>query len=384
MWLLLSIVAALTLILINGVFVAAEFAIARVRRTRLEELAGHGAEAAQRALLVVDHVTEYLAVTQIGITAASLGVGWFGESAFSRLFLVLLPAGHFPIFALHVAAAVLAFLVITTLHVVAGELVPKNLGIHRPEHLLLFLARPLEILHVALRPLHRLFEGLSTWIVRRLGQGGVSQPALSEDELELVLMDSHEEGLITAGEAAIIIRALQFADRHAEEIMIAAPQVAFLSLSHNLEENLEIARKTKHARLPLCRDGLDTVLGVVSMKDVWPELWRDASNVTLERAARPVIKIPRALSQDGILKLLQEGHAQMGVVRDEADQHTLGVVTLEDVLEALVGDVREMPVAGSATSRPQPPATTQLPARLAFVTSADAAPRDRTNEENPE
>jgi CBS domain containing-hemolysin-like protein len=229
------------------------------------------------------------------------------------------------------------------MHVVVGELVPKNLGIRRAEDLLLFLARPLQILHIVLRPIHRLFEKLSTWILRRMGHGAVSQQSFTEDELKLVLMDSHEEGVITEGEAKIIIKAFEFADKRAEEIMIPAERVAFISLERAVEQNLETAQRHMHARLPLCRSGLDSAVGVVSMKDVWPLLRREESNAAFERAARPVIKVPLDLSQDGILRLLQEGHSQMGIVRDRDDQQTLGIVTLEDVLEALVGDVREAP-----------------------------------------
>jgi CBS domain containing-hemolysin-like protein len=341
--LLLSILATLALVLVNGVFVAAEFAIVRVRRTRLEELAGLGAEAARRAILVVDYVSEYLAVTQIGVTAASLGVGWFGESSFARLFILILPGGYIPRVIIHGVAAILAFLLITTMHVVVGELVPKNLGIRRAEDLLLFLARPLQILHIVLRPIHRLFEKLSTWILRRMGYGAVSQQPFTEDELKLVLMDSHEEGVITEGEAKIIIRAFEFADKRAEEIMIPSERVDYISLARPFESNLEEARKHMHARLPLCRAGLNSVEGVVSMKDVWPLLRIEESNAAFERAARPLIKVPLDLSQDGILRLFQEGHGQMGIVRDQDDRQTLGIVTLEDVLEALVGDVRETP-----------------------------------------
>jgi CBS domain containing-hemolysin-like protein len=302
---------------------------------------------------VVDGVSEYLAVTQIGITAASLGVGWFGESAFARLFMIVLPADHLSGTVVHIAAAVLAFLLITMMHVVVGELVPKNLGIRRPEHLLLVLVRPLQGLHTVLRPLHRLLEGASTLIVRRLGGGAVPPSALSEDELKLVLMDSHEEGLITAGEATIIVRALEFADRQAKDIMVPAARVAFMSLARTVEENLEIARTTMHARFPLCRDELDSVIGIVSMKDVWPLLKLDESNAAFGVASRPLIGIPADLSQDGILKCFQEGHGQMGIVRDEHEQHTLGVVTLEDVLDALVGDVREARLPGPHGARPR-------------------------------
>ena len=335
------IIATLALVLVNGVFVAAEFAIVRVRRTRLEELVGQGVEAAKDAILVVDRVSEYLAVTQIAITAASLGVGWIGEDAFAHLFILLLPASRVPSALLHVAAAIVAFLLVTMMHVVLGELVPKNLAIRRAEHLLLFLARPLQILHIILRPVHRLFEKLSSWILRCMGHGEISHPPLTEDELKLVLMDSHEEGVITEGEAKIIIRAFEFADKQVKEIMIPTERVDFLSLARTFEQNLTTARKNMHARFPLCRHGLDTVVGVISMKDVWPLLLHEKSNAVFERASRPVIKLPLDLSQDHILRLLQQGGGHMGIVRDQADLKTLGIVTLEDVLESLLGDVRE-------------------------------------------
>lgn len=345
--LLLSIAATLALVGANGVFVAAEFAIVRVRRTRLEELAGEGRHAAKDAILVVDRVTEYLAVTQIGITAASLGVGWFGEDSFARLFILLLPGGHIPTAMIHVAAAALAFMLITTLHVVAGELVPKHLAIRRAEHLVLVLARPLQVLYVVLRPLHWFFDTLANWILRGIGHAEVPRTPLTEEELKLVLTDSQEEGVLTEGEARIILRAFEFADSNAEEILIAPEHVDFISLSRSFEENLAVLRRHMHARLPLCHAGLDSVVGVIGMKDAWPLLLREKSNAVFERAARPLIKIPVDLPQDDILRLLQEGHGQMGIVRDLADEKTLGIVTLEDVLESLVGDVREAPSGGS-------------------------------------
>jgi CBS domain containing-hemolysin-like protein len=346
LWPLLLLLAALALVLVNGVFVAAEFAIVRVRRTRLEELAGQGVEAAKDAILIVDYVSEYLSVTQIAITAASLGVGWLGEDAFAHLFLLLLPTSHVPSAFLHVVAAAVAFLLFTIMHVVLGELVPKNLAIMRAEHLLLLLARPLQILHILLRPVLRLFEKLSTWILHCMGHRDVSPQPLTEDELKLVLMDSHKEGVITEGEAKIIIRAFEFADKQAEEIMIHAEHVSYISRERSLEQNLDVARKHMHARLPVCRTGLDSVVRVVSMKDVWSLLRLEESNAAFERASRPLIKVPLDLSQDGILRLFQEGRGQLGIVRDLADEKMLGIVTLEDVLESLVGDVREAKPSG--------------------------------------
>lgn len=333
--------AALLLILINGVFVAAEFAIVRVRRTRLEELAGEGRDAAKHAILLVDHVSEYLAVTQIGITAASLGVGWLGEDSFARLVGWLLPSGAAPSVTLHFVGIVVAFVLITTIHLLLGELVPKNLAIGRAEQLLLLLARPLQALHFALRPAIHLLAKVSSWILRLLGHATAVPAALTEEELKLVLMDSHEEGVVTRGEANIIVRAFEFADKEAAEIMIPAERVDFLSLSRTVEENLAVAKKHLRARLPLCHTGLDSVVGVVSMKDAWPLLESQKSNEAFERACRALIKIHPEAPQDDVLKLLQAGHTQMGVVRAPGDTRTLGIVTLEDVLESLIGDVRE-------------------------------------------
>ena len=333
--------AVLALVLVNGVFVAAEFAIVRVRRTRLEELAGQGIEAAKNAIVLVDHVSEYLAVTQIAITAASLGVGWLGEDAFAYLLILLFPDYRAPSAVLHVATAIVVFFLITMIQVVVGELVPKNLAIRNAERLLFFLVRPLQILHIALRPFHWLFEKLSSWILRCMGHREIYHPPLTEDELKLVLMDSHEEGIVSEGEAKIIIRAFEFADKTAEEIMIPAERVDFISLARTFEQNVALAQKNMHTRFPLCRNGLDTVVGIVSMKDMWPLLQLAQSNAAFEQVCRPLIKIPLDLSQDKILRLLQEGHGHMGVVRDLSDKRTLGIVTLEDVLESLLGDVRE-------------------------------------------
>ncbi len=267
---LFSTLALLGLILLNGMWVAAEFAIVRVRRTRLEELAGQGVTAAKHAIVVVDRISDYLLV----------------------------------------------------------------------------LARPLCVIHLVLRPFLRILERISTWILRRLGHGVFTNQPLTEDELKLVLAESHKGGVVSDAEAQIIVRAFEFADKHAAEIMIPVENVSYISLARTLENNLDSARKHLHARLPLCRGGIDSVMGTVSMKDVWPLLDREKSNAAFERACRPSIVLSLDLSQEDILKAFQKGRGQMGIVRDLAGQKTLGIVTLDDVLESLVGDVREAEIPG--------------------------------------
>jgi CBS domain containing-hemolysin-like protein len=337
---ILSVAAVLALVVVNGVFVAAEFAIVRVRRTRLEELAGEGRAEAKDAIELVDQVSDYLTTTQVGVTAASLGVGWLGENAFAGV-LSSFAYGPSPSGAiLHGTASALAFGLVTMLHVVVGEIVPKNMAITKADQYLMTLARPLRLFHRAVRPASWLFTVVASWIQRRLGHEHSVPRPLSEEELKLVMGDSHEAGVLTEGEAKIILRAFEFADRYAEEIMVPAERVDFISLSRSFEENLEIARKNMHARLPLCETGIDSVRGVVSMKDVWL-LRTEESNAAFERACRPATTVADDLSQEVILRCLQASKAQMAIVRDAADTRTLGIVTLEDVLESLVGDVRE-------------------------------------------
>jgi CBS domain containing-hemolysin-like protein len=348
---LFSVFAVLALILFNALWVAAEFAIVRVRRTRLEELAGQGVEAAKHAIVVVDGISDYLALTQIGITVASLAVGWLAEDAVVRGLSLLFPDDDPPGGLFHAGGIAAAFFLVTVMHVILGEQVPKLLAVRSAERYLLVLARPLRIVHVVLRPLLRILERLSSWILHRLGHGVATNPPLTEEELKLILAESHRGGIVSDGEAEIIVRAFEFADKQSEEIMIPAENVSYISLERTLEQNLDAARKHMHARLPVCRGGLDSVIGTASMKDVWPLLEIERSNAAFERACRPPIIVPLDFSQEDILRAFRKGRGQIGIVRDSADRKTLGIVTLEDILESLVGDVRELkcsPVGYSA------------------------------------
>jgi CBS domain containing-hemolysin-like protein len=338
------ILAALALIVLNGVWVLAEFAIVRVRRTRLEELAGQGVEAAKHAIVVVDRISDYLALTQIGITVASLAVGWIAENATERVLSSYFSA---PAVGLsHAIGTAVAFFMVMVLHVIIGEQVPKLLAVRSAEQYLLLLSGPLRIAHLVVRPLLRILERMSTWIVHRLGHGVADNPPLTEDELKLILAESHRGGVVSDAEAEIIVKAFEFADKQSEEIMIPADEVSYISLERTVEENLDAALKHMHARLPVCRAGLDSVIGTVSMKDVWPLLERERSNVAFERVCRPPIMIPLDFSQEDILQAFRADHGQLGIIRDLAGEKTLGIVTLEDVLESLLGDLRERRPSG--------------------------------------
>lgn len=335
-------VFAVLLVFLNGFFVAAEFAIVKVRRTRLEELAGQGLASARVSLLCVDQLDEYLSATQLGITLVSLALGWIGEKAFVEVLQITFP-GIFPggVGTHHMIATGISFFSVTMLHVVLGELVPKSMAIQNAERITLLLARPLRLFFFASKPLILLFTYLANLILRILGYSGLQEPPLTENELKLVMKESREDGVISDSEAQIITRAFEFADKRMSDILVAKERVDFISLTRPLDENLQIVRKHMHTRFPLVEKDFDTVLGIVHMKDVWPLLLTKFSNEAFRKSCRPPIFVNSLLRQDQLLKLFQSCRAHLAVVRDQHTGENLGIVTMEDVLEGLVGDIRD-------------------------------------------
>lgn len=335
----------LLLVTVNACFVAAEFAIVRVRRTRLTELADHGVAAAKHSIACVDEMAALLSTTQIGVTMASLGVGWIAESSYDRVFSHLLPGDWGPMWA-HALGTALAFALVTFTHVLLGETVPKNLAIERAEQLMLAVARPLLAVHRVLAPVRVVMVGAADRLLRIFTGDRPTPSPISEKELQLIMADSHAEGVITRGEAQIIARAFEFSDRRARDVMIGADRVDYFSLEREVDENLALAKRSRRARLPLCRAGLDTAFAVVSMKDAWPLLLEQPSNLTFAEVARPLPQVREDATQDEVLALLQVHRTQLALVRGMDDRTAVGIVTLEDVLESLHGDVREAPLGG--------------------------------------
>lgn len=335
-------IAALILVFMNGFFVAAEFAIVKVRRTRLEELAGQNVKAARVSLLMVDQLDEYLSATQLGITIVSLALGWIGEPAFADLLIRFFPDffppdgnGH------HIVATLIAFFVITMLHVVLGELVPKSMAIQNAEKIALAVSKPLMIFYRISYPLIWSFTQLANWLLRFLGYDGYEEQPLSEQELKMVMRESKEDGVITENEAQIITRAFEFSDKRARDIMVPADKVDFISLARPFEQNMAVIMKNMHTRFPLCERDFDTVIGLVHMKDLWPHLLTSFSNDAFQKTARPVLIAEPTVRQDRLMRTFQTRRAHMAIVRDPTSRRSMGIVTMEDVLEELVGDIRD-------------------------------------------
>jgi CBS domain containing-hemolysin-like protein len=339
---LLYILLSFVLVALNGFFVAAEFAVVKVRRSRLEELAGKGVAAARISILCVDELDEYLSATQLGITLVSLGLGWIGQESFFRLFEFMFPQyitlDHQPIRYLAIG---LSFLIITLMHVVLGELVPKNMAIERAEQVTLLVSRPLRWFYKFARPFIQIFTMLANFILQRLGFGGTDEAPLSEEELKIVMQDSHEDGVISESEAQIIARAFSFSDKLAPDIMVPADRIEFLSMSRPLEQNLEVTRREMYTRFPLARDGVDTIFGVVHMKDVWRNYAEGIDNQFFADISRPAIFVDPKTRQDRIMKIFKDKKSHLAVIKDMSAEKVLGLVTLEDITEELVGDIQD-------------------------------------------
>jgi CBS domain containing-hemolysin-like protein len=334
---LLFISLALILILLNAFFVAAEFSIVKVRRTRLEELSGQGVRTAKTAILLVDQLDEYLSATQLGITLVSLALGWIGEASFYNLFVIVWPTrigseGFF-----HVLAAGVSFFLITMLHVVLGELVPKSMAIQRAEVITLKIALPLQIFYRASKPLIHAFSSIANWVLRLIGYGESEESPFTEEELKIVMQDSKDEGVISDSEAQIINRAFSFSDKRAIDIMIPASQTQFISLSRDFEHNKAIIMSKMHTRFPVCRSDMDDVVGILNMKDI--RFVNEESNDIFTKEMRRVMYVYPDMKQDRLMKLFSEKRIHIAVVKDSKSEINMGIVTLEDVLEQLVGKI---------------------------------------------
>jgi len=328
------------LVLLNAFFVAAEFALVKVRATQLEELIEEGSRAAVVARHLVRHLNEYLSACQIGITMASLALGWVGEpalaaplrQAFARL-------GPWSAAASHAVAAPVAFALITFIHITFGEQAPKGVGIQRPVGTALWVAYPLHLFHLVLYPAIWLLAGTTSLTLRLMGlpPQASETSTISQEELNVILAASHRSGLLKASELNLVRNVFRFADRTVSEIMVPRVDMVCLSTDQSFEESLRIARESGFTRLPAIEDGnLDNVLGYVHIKDLL--LLAGRTDADIRHIIRPVKMIPETKPVERLLREFQQDRAQIAIVLDEYGG-TSGLVTLEDVVEELVGEI---------------------------------------------
>jgi CBS domain containing-hemolysin-like protein len=338
-----QIVAVAVLVGLNAFFVTAEFALVAVRRTRIEELVARGSRRAQSTMRALKELNLMLSACQLGITLASLGLGWVGEPALAHLvedaFRFLgRPMG---LVVTHGIAAIGSFVIITFLHVVLGELVPKNLAIAAPEATSLWVASPMRGFTYAFRPIIWLFNEAGNVIVRMFGVKPASEgKALhTPDELAIIVEESRRGGELEKGQSEILTRTLEFAEKRAIDAMIPRVAATSVEASSPVERVLDLAERTGYSRFPVWRERPDEFVGVVYLKDALRSTRRSSGENVADIMREPLL-VPESLHLEDVLVQIRKSRTHFIVVLDEFGS-TSGILTLEDILEELVGEIRD-------------------------------------------
>jgi CBS domain containing-hemolysin-like protein len=338
----IELTGTLLLVLLNGFFVAGEFAIARVRSSQIEDWVSDGRPGAGSVQHAVAHIDSYLAACQLGITIASLGLGAFGESALHELLEPVL--GESARIGSVGLASVLAFALITMLHVVVGELAPKSAAIARTDRIVLAVIPPLRIFFLVTRPIVQLFNGMGNLLLKPFGIPPASEAGsspFSQRELLQILRESDEGGEINRVERRLTENVFEFDDRRVREVMVPRRKAIVASDAMSVAEAAEVAVETGVTRLPLCPEGagLDEVEGVVHAKDLLAAMLRD-DGTALTELARPVVRIGDATFVGVALREMRRARQHLAIAMDEHGT-AVGLVTLEDVIEELVGEIED-------------------------------------------
>lgn len=345
------------LVLLNGFFVAAEFAIVKVRSSQLELKAQTGESVAILAKNIVSHLDGYLAATQLGITIASLGLGWIGEPVVAKMIIRLMDSVGIvirPELAHNIALPV-AFTFITILHIVFGELAPKSIAIQRPETTTFFVAYPLRFFFFVFRPFIWILNGIANITLKLLGINPVSGiEAHTSDELQYLVRQGRESGEIDAAEYNIIKNAFQFSEQMAKQIMVPRTDVVAIDLNDFNDSTLEKVISEGYSRIPCYEDNMDHIAGVVYLKDILMTL-RKSKTLNIRDIIRTILIVPETKRIDQLLSEFQSKRQQIAVVVNEYGG-TEGIITMEDILEELVGEIQdeydaELPVVEKTDDR---------------------------------
>jgi CBS domain containing-hemolysin-like protein len=341
---LLKLLAVAVLVVANGFFVAAEYALVRVRETQLDMLVAKGNRRARVARHVLGRLNSYLGATQLGVTLTSLGLGWVGEPVFMAVLRPVFGWMHWESEHLqHSIAFLVGFSTITFLHISVGELAPKWIAIQKPLPLTLWLAQPLRWFYLASFPASWLLNAAARWILTQIGlePTDVSGEVHSEDELRLLLTASGDRAHRAQLGRDIVLNALDLRHRVARDVMRPRHEINVLDTEASMAECLDLAEKTRFSRFPLCEAGLvDKTLGVVHIKDLYAMRLKARCGRDLLPAARKIVYVPESARIERLLQVLLERKLHLAMVVDEYGG-TMGMVTLENILEELVGQIQD-------------------------------------------
>ncbi len=334
MTILFELVAVGVLILLNAFFVAAEYGLVTARRTRIVELQHQGNRRARDVLRITSDPPRFIAAMQLGVTLTSLGIGALGEVALSRLFDKAIST---------VLAVIFAYLVLTFLHVVIGELVPKGIALGHSEGTALFVSAPVRFFFIVMRPIVWFLEGATEIVLKWLGlkPPGADDDVLSEAELRMLVSQSTQHGEIEQQEQEMLYKVFDFADKEAKDVMVPRPEVVALSIDLPPEQCLEAVMDSPFTRYPVYRESLDNVVGILHVRDLFRALRdRGMHEVKVEDIIRPAHIVPETKDLAALLAEFRRANQHMAIVVDEYGDME-GIVTLEDLLEEIVGDIED-------------------------------------------
>jgi CBS domain containing-hemolysin-like protein len=344
---LFRLLLVLGLLAANAFFVVAEFALVRVRATRLRELAHRKIAAANVALRLVGNLDGVLSAVQLGITMASLGLGWVGEAAVASLllplFLPFLPSAESALGMAHTAALSIAFLIITVLHIVLGELVPKGLALAKTDRVTLVIARPMELFVHLSYPFTRLMDVGANRILRAMGGSAVPHGYVhSAEELKMMIAAGRDSGLVPASQEAMIRRLFDLDSVLVREVMVPRKDIVSVPLQISLDDLLRLVTDSNYSRIPVYEDSPEKIIGWFLAKDLF-NVWArggGASGFSLRPLLRQPLFVPETKPLNELLEEFRKRRRQMALVVDEFGQ-IAGLVTIEDLLEAVVGEIED-------------------------------------------
>lgn len=327
----------------NGFFVAAEFSMVSVRKTRITQLTNEGNFSAKLAFEALKDLDKFIAAVQLGVTISSLGLGWVGEATMVRM---VEPLFHFlprnyQLVAAHTVSVAIAFSLITILHVVVGELMPKSIAIKYPERISLFIALPMKIITKVFNPIITILKGLATLLLKllKIPPATTSHLAHSIEELNMLINASYNEGVLNETEKEMLQNVFKFSDLTAKQVMIPRTDMACIPSDITHEELNELTQDSQYTRYPVYEDNLDHISGIIHVKDLYG-LTLKKESFSIEKILRPVLLVPETITMDNIVREFKKRHSQMAIVIDEFGG-TAGLITLEDVLEEIFGEVQD-------------------------------------------
>lgn len=342
-YILFNILVVALLLLTNGFFVASEFALVNVRQTKMAQLAKDGNKYAALVCKEIEHLDKYIAAVQLGITIASIGLGWVGEATLASILeplLAWLPHVEKTI-AVHTIATGIAFAVITFLHVVIGELMPKSIALQYPERTALFIANPMKHIADLFKPFIFLLNGFGNFLLKliHIPPATSSHSVHTPEEIGMIIDASYNEGILNETEKDMLQNIFEFSDKDAKQIMVPRPDMVAIPMDITFDELEKIILSNQYTRYPVYEEDLDHVAGLLHVKDLYA-MTANKKKFNLKSMLREAKFFPETVSLDKLIREFKTSKVQMAVIVDEFGG-TSGLITLEDILEEIVGEVQD-------------------------------------------